>query len=1556
MGIGKEQSISRRKSPWAATFAGLMGAILLAGCNDTSSLFGSASSVTSNFPGCISAAALDSTRINLDYLIPSGAVSMNLYRNGTIISNAAPSSSEAYTDFGLLEGETYTYTCEAVYADSTTAMGTQSVSATTVDVDAPTFSGVQGVSVLSASSARVSWTLASPTGVPTAYYQVFANPGTAVNWSLAPRATIAIGSLSTILNNLGQELQYAFGVNACSANNICSSYTSGNYVIVGSGPPATSTGATGLLATITSSGLPPSTQGAVSVSNGSGSVVITAPWQDSNGAVSNRLVYQMIGTPTLPVSLAQFSLAQTVAITNPQYGNVSSTITLTGLTDNTIYSWIVQDQDPLGHQSTNLNYVTYTTGDLTPPTFGGATTIALGTPGDQNVVIGFTAINREGNASGSTDPNDKNGVANYLVYLASTPCTQTGSVVTCNAAPNACASGAVYGLPLSASTYAPGPQTYTITGLSQRTTYSVCLKAEDAAGNISTNTIASSITTVDVTPPTFSGIQTLTYSNAAGTLDLTWNASTSSDTEKYVVSLWSGTSTPTAAQITTLVVGNPSAAAVAYTSAQFGMGNFEQVYAVVDACDNAELLPNGVQNCTKNLLTPSAGTVQTNAKELTLGAILPPQGFLGINPSLTTVGASQGTINVAWYAPSPTTDWSGYAGFHIYYLDSSNNLNFIQDCSCAESPCTGVSAQDKACTITGLSARRTYNLYVEGFDQYGNVTSYLSPVQNYAAAIRTSDTAPPTFTSNLTVGASPTFTLSWTAATDNQYATESGAVINYKLYQKVGTTFANAFQPYTDGVLRTTTQATSYTDAGFTQGDVYYYAVCALDASGNRTCDGNVQSFMVTDITPPVISSFTSTASGLLKQWTLNWAATDNVTPVGNIVYTIYRSYTPAAQAATTSDVKIFTGGGTTTLSGQTGATNTSGYANYLLQAKDQAGNVSTANLSIAYNNVITVTSISRSGGPNAGGKLVVIRGTGFVTAAQAGYAAGTTVTIGGTACTTPSVYTPTVISCLTPSGTGASDVVVTNPEGSTGTLTGGYTYSFASANICDNSGSWGTYFASGIGTAGSPFLVCTATQLANMGLEASNSTCSSASGCLGGNYTFQLADNIDLSSYNTNNYPPLGDGTHPFVGTFDGNNMMIGNWTYSTAVANSFVGLFASGNGTHTVKNLIMGNINLSATSGTSSLVGVVVGGNQGGASGATYTYSNLILSGSVTSSGGVGGLKGSAQNNGTDIFTNITSAVNVTATGTGASVYLAVGGIVGACYNATGCTFNNVTSSGTVTALVPPQSLGGLVGMIGACCGCGSYSMSNSSFTGSIIGTGSNIGGLAGAYCGQISNSYSTGNITITETASGGGNFGGLVGSWSASPTTQSIFQSYATGNIILPIGGAYTYNTVGGFVGALSTAGNVSQCYAKGNVIGDLSMATWIGGFVGDMSTAAVIVDSYATGNVQGNSSVGGFAGTTNNSVGSSVTRSFSTGNVSTVVGGGGFFGTTATNLTFTNTFWDTTTSGYSTSFGTPTGMNDANMKVESNFTGFDFTTVPVWKMSPVTGYPELGYQTP
>jgi hypothetical protein len=226
-------------------------------------------------------------------------------------------------------------------------------------------------------------------------------------------------------------------------------------------------------------------------------------------------------------------------------------------------------------------------------------------------------------------------------------------------------------------------------------------------------------------------------------------------------------------------------------------------------------------------------------------------------------------------------------------------------------------------------------------------------------------------------------------------------------------------------------------------------------------------------------------------------------------------------------------------------------------------------------------------------------------------------------------------------------------------------------------------------------------------------------------------------------------------------------------------------------------------------------------------------------------------------------------------------------------------------------------------------------------VSGNNWGVGSLAGAQeSGSISQVYSTGSV------SGGGNsaaVGGLVGFQQGGSISQAYSTSTVTCAPSSPTsdpGSAY----VGGLVG-YQGGGSISLAYSTGSI----SASYEAGGLVGDQAGGS-ISDAYSTGSVSGYDYVGGLVGY--QQVGS-ITQAYSTGSVSgTYYDEGGLVGYQYSGST-SSSFWDTTTSGQSTSAaGTP--ESDSAMKAMATFSaaGWDFTpTTGVWSIIEDSSYPYL-----
>ena len=179
---------------------------------------------------------------------------------------------------------------------------------------------------------------------------------------------------------------------------------------------------------------------------------------------------------------------------------------------------------------------------------------------------------------------------------------------------------------------------------------------------------------------------------------------------------------------------------------------------------------------------------------------------------------------------------------------------------------------------------------------------------------------------------------------------------------------------------------------------------------------------------------------------------------------------------------------------------------------------------------------------------------------------------------------------------------------------------------------------------------------------------------------------------------------------------------------------------------------------------------------------------------------------------------------------------------------------------------------------------------------------------YVGIIAggNGAGTYRCRTTGTVKGISYVGGFSG-YSFYKNNNCISNSIVNGN-----------SKVGGFTGQnYHSLGLISNCYSKTSVE---ATGQRIGGFVGENLNSSKILNCYSTGSVNANNDyVGGFLGY------------YSSGSIDSC-------------------FWDTETSGKTTSAG-GTGKTTTQMKTQSTFTNWDFDTT--WSISSQVndGYPHL-----
>jgi hypothetical protein len=735
------------------------------------------------------------------------------------------------------------------------------------------------------------------------------------------------------------------------------------------------------------------------------------------------------------------------------------------------------------------------------------------------------------------------------------------------------------------------------------------------------------------------------------------------------------------------------------------------------------------------------------------------------------------------------------------------------------------------------------------------------------------------FASNLTANYnSNKIALAWSAAFDNQYASENGAKIGYEIYRKQGSAFATATNPGGDvnaALITTVNNDTTYLDGSIASNVTYYYGVCAVDSSGNRKCDGTVRSVTTPDVEAPVISNLTTTKATDpdAKEWDITWNMSDNSSSA-TLKVTVKAYYSSDPMPPTDSaiygispDVELITeADGITSVEDLQGPPNEDHYIHYWVSVKDLAGNTSAFAVTTVYSqNLVTITEVLRGDGTTLGGKYIIVKGTGFVD--------GATVQIGSAECEDAKVYRSTEMGCITPAqAAGTYSVYVTNPNGAgQASMGSAYTYidpNDASAHLCDKPANQGASFSGGDGSQTTPYLICNGAQL-------------DALRTINQDKYFELKDNIDLSSYTSNSFAPIesADATDSWNGSsFEGNDYYIGNWTYSSAT--DYTGLFKKLVRSK-VQNTHFVNIDVSATGNN---LGIVTG-YMDGANCAVWMQ-NVSVQGKVTGNGAqnVGGVIGYIWRGNVD---QVRADVEVSGSDPLATNDLwRVGGFAGYAAN---CAFSNIHVKGTMQAV--HYEIGGIIG--------GLYSpghLTQSSFEGTVTKTdigghpGMRYGGAVGVLTGRVTHTTVKGSVTGVDRV------GGVVG---YGIYGVQVTDNYFEGTVANPYN-----NVVGGILGKLWPQDSAVVARNRAIVSIDVPHSV-VGGIVGHIekygSTANppdqtyTLEDNYASGTIKAKSYAGGIIGSlhcynySTDSCISTIRRNHSDVDIETAEGdAGGFIG--------------------------------------------------------------------
>lgn len=339
---------------------------------------------------------------------------------------------------------------------------------------------------------------------------------------------------------------------------------------------------------------------------------------------------------------------------------------------------------------------------------------------------------------------------------------------------------------------------------------------------------------------------------------------------------------------------------------------------------------------------------------------------------------------------------------------------------------------------------------------------------------------------------------------------------------------------------------------------------------------------------------------------------------------------------------------------------------------------------------------------------------------------------------------------------------------------------------------------ASGAGTEASPYVVCTADQLNQIGSGLSDYyILQNDIYFLNGDTNGDLVeDGSDTDYVSGNGWDPIG-GT--FAGLFNGNLFSIYDLTINRPTTD-IVGLFATVDTASVhggVMRLHLMDVDIQGQDKTAAAIGNFRSG----------LISKLRISGTIQCQAECGGAAGHASAYGSIdavVIGNVYNEANITGSGNG------VGGVVGNSYAGKGAYVWGSVNTGTIQGA---DRVGGITGLSGSNTG---MSLMNS---GTISG-GDSIGGIIG-HCGSATNLY---KIYSSGSVTGSDYVGGLVG-YRCSPdysfATGTVSGNSAATQVGPIVGDANTFYNSYYYSGAPCTnSGGGGSCNATGTAVADLS----------------------------------------------------------------------------------------------------------------------------------------
>ena len=467
----------------------------------------------------------------------------------------------------------------------------------------------------------------------------------------------------------------------------------------------------------------PKFDGIGEVSAVSGAIQVS--WGKALGQTSSYKVY---ASTQLPLDFTVANLKATVPATE-------ASTTIASLAENQTWYLGVKATDQHNQVDVNTFSKAFTVGDQTPPLF-------LGYSG-----AGLIAVNGyEDRLSLSFRSSAEADVNSYLIYTKKSTDASYVLYDTVGVNPNSVI-------------------TETLTGLTGNTDYSVQVKVKDTAGNISTSNATVTARTLDLTPPTFGGIVSVTRDseNAPLLAQANWSAPLSSDTASFHL-FYSKSS----------MIGKSFS-----SSSSFPLGVGDDAIAKLDIASPSALsatrtiLNHLDENTTYYFIVrakDSSGNEDTNFGQVSFAVpTVSPPDFAGVATAI--VPAETVDIDLTW--SEPTSD-NPAAQYYIYATTDTTNPRQWGVPTIVNAPRTSYQLIENANTNAPFGELEDVYIKINA----RNVEGILDE-NNTERVVTIPDITGPVFgglTSTVIDGDSESISLRFTAATDAQ------SIKDYRVY------------------------------------------------------------------------------------------------------------------------------------------------------------------------------------------------------------------------------------------------------------------------------------------------------------------------------------------------------------------------------------------------------------------------------------------------------------------------------------------------------------------------------------------------------------------------------------------------------------------------------------------------------------------------------------------------------------------------------------------------------------------------------------------------------